>query len=161
MTRWKMFSGFLLFFFAVTGCLTLIPQYYVEHRDFDSLDRKFSTDELVFFRGGGETVSVVRYSPNSIYTIGVQYVGSSWRFMDGHVNIEVDSVVYRLKDDDPARSVISGGIVLEQIQVYISKDILRAMAYATNVRLHYYLEPVTLLPEHIKLFYRFYQEYGQ
>ncbi len=148
----------ILVLLLVLSCFSCVS-YNVKHSEYDNLSSSFTTDKLVFHRGMLDQIYVKKtISSKTYYTIGIEYNGSSWRFMDGLITIKADEEIIELSGGNSYRSVRSGG-VYEDFSGIISREDLLKIASSSSVKMHYYANPTTLSEDAILYIKQFTEEY--
>ena len=154
---------------AVTGCLYMSPSvappvalYEIKHTAFDDLKSPFTADEMIFAREGSDELTLVKFINPGVdvpfYLLSITYKGDSWRFMEGWVMISANGVLFEFEDDDePIRTVLSGGSVWENVSVSITPETIEAMANSEELRIQCWLEPLTIKPEGVAAIKTFYE----
>ena len=77
----------------------------------------------------------------------IGYVGDDWRFMDGDVRVKLDDKSFTWYDNEPYRSVLNSGSVLEIIGIVFDRNIVNEITSSNNMVMQYYQSPITISDE--------------
>lgn len=141
---------------VLSSCLSL--SYNVQHKKYDSIETPFTTDTLNIHNDILFSLSVSKTTTqnNEFYYIVIEYVGSSWLFIDGDIKIQANDEIFMIHDKKPYRNVLSSGNVQEIIRARIDKESFRKIANSNVVRVQFFGEPTTLNDQEISYINRFY-----
>ena len=145
---------------GLSSCLSL--SYNVQHKQYDSIERPFTTDTVRFYEDMSFSISVEKtiLSNYEYYTIMIRYTGSSWFFMDGDVTIQADDNIIKISDNTPDRNILYGGNVSEVIRATIKKEDLLKIANSEILRIQFFGSPIAIDDKGIEFIKQFCDEFN-
>lgn len=82
------------------------------------------------------------------FFLGVDYVGESWRFMEGEIVFEIDGEeVYIAEDRSPVRETRGPGLVMERVWAPLPEGGAAAIRNASTMRMQYWSDAFEIAQE--------------
>ncbi|MDD4933707.1 MAG: hypothetical protein PHO89_09625 [Methylacidiphilaceae bacterium] len=141
--------------FSLTGQES--PYAGIDHQHHDSLDNPFDTDtiHLQYLLDDPMELVKITFTDSIQYRLNIIYRGLKWRFMEGNITIKADDQLFHYQSKKPSRDVVRGG-VREILSIPIPAETIKIMAQAKELRIQYYIDPITLDPLNIAAINNFY-----
>jgi len=132
----------------------------ISHHEIKDLENPFVTDGITIYIDWDYKVWIVKWvdTHHTWYTLEVEYNGTDWRFLDGKVRILTKDGLTRLEDRDPRRRVREGGVT-ETVTVQIELGLIESIMKSEEVKIQFYIEPVSIPPEGLSDLRDFYEEH--